>query len=67
MIATKSGHDKSTEILAAVGAGLVPATMAFLIPLAMGRKRRSVENPSEQHKNKRFQQNTYYYPVAQPM
>lgn len=34
--------DKSTEILAAVSAGMVPATVAMLMPIVLGRKRRSI-------------------------
>jgi len=30
--------------LAAVGAGLLPATMAMLVPLMLGRRRRSVDS-----------------------
>lgn len=60
VIATKSGQDKSTEILAAVGAGLVPATMAFLVPMVLGRRRRSVDKIIKHHTNNiPFQQNTY--------
>lgn len=35
-------RDKSTEILAAVGAGMLPATVAMLMPIVLGRKRRSI-------------------------
>lgn len=49
VITTKNGLDKSTEIIAAVGAGLVPATMAFLAPMVLGRKRRS--NPTAEQYN----------------
>lgn len=49
VITTKNGHDKSTEIIAAVGAGLVPATMAFLAPMVLGRKRRSINKTAEQY------------------
>lgn len=64
MFTTNSGHeDTSAEILAAVGAGLVPATMAMIVPLALGRKRRSIDNLNE---HQRFQQNIYY-PIVQPM
>lgn len=64
---TKNGHENtSAEILAAVGAGLVPATMAMmvpLVPLALGRKRRSIKDVDE---HQPIQQNTYY-PIVQPM
>lgn len=38
----KPNQDPST-IIAAVGAGLIPATMAMLVPMAMGGKRRKRE------------------------
>lgn len=38
----KDHDDKSTEILAAVSAGMVPATIAMLMPIVLGRKRRSI-------------------------
>lgn len=64
MFTTKNGQgDTSAEILAAIGAGLVPATMAMIVPLALGRKRRSIANLNEHH---RFQQNDYF-PIVQPM
>lgn len=56
--------DTSAEILAAVGAGLVPATMAMIVPLAMGRKRRSINDPNE---HQHLQKNTYQYPRVHPM
>lgn len=63
--ATKSGQENtSAEILAAVGAGLVPATMAMIVPLALGRRKRRSINDLNEHQ--RFQQNTYY-PIVQPM
>ncbi|KAK9511705.1 hypothetical protein O3M35_000313 [Rhynocoris fuscipes] len=37
----------SKAMLAAVGAGMIPATMAMIVPMVMGRKRRSL--PEEQH------------------
>lgn len=65
MYATKSGQENtSAEILAAVGAGLVPATMAMIVPLALGRRKRRSINDFNEHQ--RFQQNTYY-PIVQPM
>lgn len=36
--------DDGSAVLAAVGAGMVPATMAMLMPMVLGRRRRSVEN-----------------------
>lgn len=63
MVATKNDPDKSTEILAAVGAGLVPATMAFLVPMIMGRKRRSADDHPITNE---IQTNTYN-PIVQPM
>lgn len=47
VIATNTGGDKSTEILAAVGAGLVPATMAIIAPMLLGRKRRSANHSTK--------------------
>lgn len=41
-MAAKTDRDQSTEILAAVGAGMVPATMAMLMPMVLGRKRRYI-------------------------
>lgn len=38
----KDPGDKTTEILAAVSAGMVPATVAMLMPIVLGRKRRSI-------------------------
>lgn len=49
VIATKNGQDKSTEILAAVGAGLVPATMAFIAPMVLGRRRRRSADSTTEH------------------
>lgn len=64
VFATKSGQqDTTAEILAAVGAGLVPATMAMIVPLALGRKRRSIGNVDN---HQQFQQSAYY-PILQPM
>lgn len=41
-----SGLQDSSTVLAAVGAGLVPATLAVLAPMVLGRKRRSpLEKP----------------------
>lgn len=62
VITTKSGSDKSTEIIAAVGAGLVPATMAFLAPMVLGRKRRNIDMTTEHP----FHQQNTYNPIHQP-
>ncbi|XP_055321869.1 uncharacterized protein LOC129577916 isoform X2 [Sitodiplosis mosellana] len=65
VITTKNGEDKSTEILAAVGAGLVPATMAFLAPMVFGRRRRrSIDSTSKLPIQ--FQQNTHS-PLIHPL
>lgn len=39
-MAAKDSGDRSTEIMAAVGAGMLPATMAMLMPMVLGRRRR---------------------------
>lgn len=36
--------DDGSAVLAAVGAGMVPATMAMLMPMVLGRRKRSVNN-----------------------
>ncbi|KAL0266748.1 UNVERIFIED_CONTAM: hypothetical protein PYX00_009204 [Menopon gallinae] len=41
-VSGKSMRDKSAAVLAAVGAGMIPATMAVLVPMALGRKKRDV-------------------------
>ncbi|XP_063978349.1 uncharacterized protein LOC135163096 [Diachasmimorpha longicaudata] len=37
------GRPMNSAVLAAVGAGMLPATMAMMIPMMLGRKRRSAE------------------------
>lgn len=37
---TVKNEDKTTAMVAAIGAGMVPATMALLMPLFLGRRRR---------------------------
>lgn len=39
---TGSGGASSSAVLAAVGAGMLPATMAMMIPMMLGRKKRNV-------------------------
>lgn len=39
-----------TAMLAAIGAGMIPATMAMLLPMVLGRRRRSSDS-DEQHVN----------------
>lgn len=39
-----SNAPDATAVLAAVGAGMVPATMAMVMPMVLGRKRRSIDN-----------------------
>lgn len=39
-MAAKDETDKTTEIMAAVGAGMLPATMAMLMPMVLGRRKR---------------------------
>lgn len=36
----KNDQNKSAEMVAAVGVGMVPATMALLMPMILGRRRR---------------------------
>lgn len=36
-------HPRSNAMIAAVGAGMIPATMAMLLPMVLGRKRRSLD------------------------
>jgi hypothetical protein len=38
--------DNGRAVLAAVGAGMLPATMALLVPMMLGRKRRSTLVPN---------------------
>lgn len=38
-----TSSDDGSALLAAVGAGMVPATMAMLMPMVLGRRRRSVD------------------------
>lgn len=61
---TKSEQEDIYQTLAAVGAGLVPATMAMIVPLALGRKRRSINDFNELQQQ--FHQNTQA-PIVQPM
>lgn len=65
VIATKNDQDKTTEILAAVGAGMVPATMAFLMPMMLGRKKRSLDQLTSSH-IQRFHQPPDIH-IIQPM
>lgn len=44
VLATNATPD-SAAVMAAVGAGLVPATVAMIMPLVLGRKKRSLFNP----------------------
>lgn len=39
-----SGNPSNSAILAAVGAGMLPATMAMMIPMMLGRKKRDTKN-----------------------
>lgn len=39
-----TSSDDGSAVLAAVGAGMVPATMAMLMPMVLGRRRRNVDN-----------------------
>lgn len=41
--ASRTNHHDPTAVLAAIGAGMVPATMAMLMPLVNGRRRRSLD------------------------
>lgn len=49
VVAAKNDRDKSAEILAAVGAGMVPATMAMIMPMVLGRKRRYIVDNSRHY------------------
>lgn len=45
-----SKNPDSSTILAAVGAGMVPATMAMVVPMMLGRRRRrDIDNPQIMH------------------
>lgn len=44
VLATNATPD-SAAVMAAVGAGLVPATVAMIMPMVLGRKKRSLFNP----------------------
>lgn len=48
VMTTDSGHD-SSAVIAAVGAGLVPATVAMIMPMVLGRKRRSINRNDFHH------------------
>ncbi|KAG6440920.1 hypothetical protein O3G_MSEX001591 [Manduca sexta] len=39
----------SSTLLAAVGAGMVPATMAMVVPMMLGRRRRDIQEPEDAH------------------
>ncbi|XP_031626530.1 uncharacterized protein LOC116342879 isoform X2 [Contarinia nasturtii] len=67
VIATKDGPYKSAEILAAVGAGLLPATMAIIAPIVFGRKRRSVDNSTEFPYREYTPLYLEYNPISQPI
>lgn len=47
---TRNPANKRTAIIAAVGAGMIPATMAMLLPMVLGRRRRNTELTGEQEK-----------------
>lgn len=39
-----TSHDDGSAVLAAVGAGMVPATMAMLMPMVLGRRKRNTDD-----------------------
>ncbi|XP_026673561.1 uncharacterized protein LOC108630017 isoform X2 [Ceratina calcarata] len=41
---TLGNHPSNSAVLAAVGAGILPATMAMMIPMILGRRRRDLTN-----------------------
>lgn len=49
--ASPSTGQSKTAVLAAIGAGMIPATMAMLLPMVLGRRRRSTVD-HEQEVNK---------------
>lgn len=56
VVSTPAQTDDGSAVLAAVGAGLVPATMAMIMPMVVGRKRRDLRN---------YNSNSYYYNLYQ--
>ncbi|XP_051164860.1 uncharacterized protein LOC127283809 [Leptopilina boulardi] len=44
-----NGNPSNSAILAAVGAGMLPATMAMMIPMMLGRKKRDIQNSHLEH------------------
>ncbi|XP_054262248.1 uncharacterized protein LOC128986122 [Macrosteles quadrilineatus] len=42
--ASPSSMQSKTAVLAAIGAGMIPATMAMLLPMVLGRRKRSTES-----------------------
>lgn len=44
-----NGNPSNSAILAAVGAGMLPATMAMMIPMMLGRKKRDIKNSHLEH------------------
>lgn len=41
---TLGNHPSNSAVLAAVGAGILPATMAMMIPMILGRRKRDLTN-----------------------
>lgn len=48
-MAAKDETDKSTEIMAALGVGMVPAAMAVLMPMVLGRRKRDTSRLSQNY------------------
>lgn len=47
--ASPAGGDQSkTAVLAAIGAGMIPATMAMLLPMVLGRRKRNVDEAMQE-------------------
>ena len=45
MEAVAKPAERRNAILSAVGAGMIPATMAMILPMILGRRKRSVHEP----------------------
>lgn len=61
----KNDQNKSTEMVAAVGAGMVPATMALLMPMFLGRRRRSLDTVGASHLDLKKSKQSLNQPIYQ--
>ncbi|XP_014488107.1 PREDICTED: uncharacterized protein LOC106751656 [Dinoponera quadriceps] len=52
---TLSGQSSSSAVLAAVGAGMLPATMAMMIPMMLGRRKRDLSAQTELRQSNNFE------------